>query len=220
MPTSAGFSVKEAAAIAGVPELAVRKAIASRTVAPGVATRGRAVRYRFAPQDLVFVKLVTSFPMVLSRSDKAAIRAVIGGRRRSAGRWSLRDDELVASSGGIEVKVPLEPVRDAIAEAVRVYEAGRRRIESRPEVLDGEPVFAGTRIPLAHVAGLFAKGVPLAEIKEDFPRLSDDDLAYARLVSRMKRDPGRPRKPVTLLRSGRPVAALADGARTREAPAR
>ena len=103
---------------------------------------------------------------------------------------------------------------------MRVYEAGRRRIESRPEVLDGEPVFAGTRIPLAHVAGLFAKGVPLAEIEEDVPRLSDDDLAYARMVSRMKRDPGRPRKPVALMRNGRPVATVADGAGGREASAR
>jgi uncharacterized protein (DUF433 family) len=221
MPTAdAGFSVKEAAAIVGVPELAVRKAITTRVVAPRITERGRAVRYRFAAQDLVFVKLVTSFPLALPRSDKAAIRAVIGGRRRSAGRWSLRDHELVASGGGLEVKVPLEPVRDAIAEAMRVYEAGRRRIESRPGVLDGEPVFAGTRIPLAHVAGLFAKGVPLPEIREDFPRLSDDDLAYARMVSRMKRDPGRPRKPITLLRAGRPVATVGDGAGAREAPAR
>jgi uncharacterized protein (DUF433 family) len=204
---AAGFSVKEAAAIVGVPELALRKAIATGAVAPRAAARGRAVRYRFAPRDLVFVKLVTSFPLALRRSDKSAIRAIVGGARRSAGRWSRRDDDLVTSEGGVEVKVALEPLRSWIAEGLRVYEAGRRRIESRPEVLDGEPVFAGTRIPVAHVAALFAKGVPIAEMREDFPRLDDDDLAYARMVARMKRDPGRPRKPVALLRNGEPVPA-------------
>jgi uncharacterized protein (DUF433 family) len=47
---------------------------------------------------------------------------------------------------------------------------------SDPAVLGGEPVFAGTRIPLAHVAALFAKGVPPDEIAEDHPGLDARDL--------------------------------------------
>src|SRR2546428_12931004 len=98
MPTAdAGFSVKEAAAIVGVPELAVRKAITTRGVAPRITERGRAVRYRFAAQDLVFVKLVTSFPLALPRFDKAPIRAVRGGRGRSPSLLRLRDVRRVAS---------------------------------------------------------------------------------------------------------------------------
>ncbi|TAK20483.1 MAG: DUF433 domain-containing protein [Chloroflexota bacterium] len=214
---SVEFSVKEVAAIVGVPELTVRKAIAARAVAPRAAMTGRAVRYRFAPRDLVFVKLVTSFPLALLRSDKAAIRALVRDGRRSAGRWSVREDDLVASESGVEINVPLEPVRSQIAEGIRIFEVGRTRIVSNPEVIDGEPVFAGTRVPLAHVAALFAKGVPIAEMREDFPRLSEDDLAYARMVARMKRDPGRPRKtPITLLRDGEIVAAVTEPAGKRE----
>ena len=206
--TTVDFSVKEAAAIVGVSELAVRKAIVARTVAPRATVNGLSIRYRFAPRDLVFMKLITGFPLALRRSDKIAIRALVRGSRPSAGRWSLRDRELVAGDGGVEIKVPIESLQNEIVENLRVYEAGRRRIESRSDVLDGEPVFIGTRIPLAHVATLFAKGVSIAEMKEDFPRLNDDDLAYARIVARMKRNPGRPRKPITLLRNGEPVATI------------
>jgi len=48
----------------------------------------------------------------------------------------------------------------------------RERIVSAPDVLGGEPVFRGTRLPLQHVASLFRKGVPEKEIADDFPALS------------------------------------------------
>lgn len=125
-----------------------------------------------------------------------------------AGRWSLRERELVAEDGGVEIRVPIESLQSEIVENLRVYEVGRRRIESRSDVLDGEPVFIDTRIPLAHVTALSAKGVSMAEMKEDFPRLNDDDLAYARIVARMKRDPGRPRKPITLIRNSELIVTV------------
>ena len=46
-----------------------------------------------------------------------------------------------------------------------------------------QPVFAGTRIPLAQVAGLIAKGAPLHEIAADYPELSRADLHFAAIQS-------------------------------------
>jgi uncharacterized protein DUF433 len=43
---------------------------------------------------------------------------------------------------------------------------GKKRIVSDPDIEYGEPVFEGTRIPLAHIAGLIAKGVPFTELIE------------------------------------------------------
>jgi uncharacterized protein (DUF433 family) len=45
--------------------------------------------------------------------------------------------------------------------------------------------FAELAFHLRHVASLFRKGVPEQEIAEDFPALSERDLAYARRVSRL-----------------------------------
>jgi uncharacterized protein (DUF433 family) len=59
-----------------------------------------------------------------------------------------------------------------------------RRIVSDPAILGGTPVFRGTRIPLEHIAGLIRKGVPAAEIAEDHPALSPQDISYARAYVR------------------------------------
>jgi uncharacterized protein (DUF433 family) len=82
----------------------------------------------------------------------------------------------------------------------RELKRGLKRIVSDPEVMAGEPVFEGTRIPLAHVAGKIAKGVPLHELAEDYPRLSRADLHFAAIESRKKRNPPRRPKPLRFVR--------------------
>jgi hypothetical protein len=57
-------------------------------------------------------------------------------------------------------------------------------------MLGGEAVFRGTRVPLQHVAWPYRKAVPEREIAEDFPTLSDWDLASGRLVARFGGKPG------------------------------
>jgi hypothetical protein len=78
----------------------------------------------------------------------------------------------------------------------------------------GEPVFAGTRIPLAHISGLFAKGVRREEIVEDYPALSRADLDFAAIHSKMKRNPGRPPKPLRFIR--RPLPPTTSRARSNQ----
>lgn len=60
---------------------------------------------------------------------------------------------------------------DLVAKNLAAYRWGRRPVVSSPDILGGEPVFRGSRIPVQHVASLFRKGVPESEIAEDF-RLS------------------------------------------------
>jgi hypothetical protein len=42
------------------------------------------------------------------------------------------------------------------------------RVVSNPEILGGEPVFEGTRIPLSHVVAMVRNGVDATEILEDY----------------------------------------------------
>lgn len=80
----------------------------------------------------------------------------------------------------------------------------RKRIIFDPEVLSGTPVFRGTRIPLDHIAGLMRKAVPMSEITEDYPSLSRQDIAYARVYARLvKPEPSREIKPVQMNRKTR-----------------
>lgn len=60
---------------------------------------------------------------------------------------------------------------------------GHPRIAIDPAVCDGRPVVAGTRMRVTDVLEMLAGGADAAEIADDFPYVSEDDvravLAYA-----------------------------------------
>jgi uncharacterized protein (DUF433 family) len=200
----AEYSLKEAAAIAEVSESAVRTAIEKKAVAPRARSAGKVVRYAFNAHELLYLKLLSAFPLDLPREDKRALRDLVSGHS-SAGRWHSQGPDFVLQSDELVIHVEVKQLRDRLAHNMDVYDRGRRRVVSVPDVLGGDPVFEGTRIPLAHVAGLIAKGIALAEILEDHPSLSAEDVAFAAICARMKPNPGRPRKPLDIRRRGAPV---------------
>ena len=207
------FSLKEAAAIVNLPEPFVRKAIETRTLRPRTVSSGRALRYRFGIKDMLLLKLIGEFPLGLDRADKAALRVLVEGSRQTAGKWHAGESDFVVRSGDLVLRIEVKTVRNALAHNLKTYVRGRRRIVSTPSVLGGEPVFEGTRIPIALVAGLIAKGVSLTEIAEDYPALTPADIGFAAIHAKMKRNPGRPKKPLRFIRRGRPLSTA--GARRR-----
>jgi uncharacterized protein (DUF433 family) len=201
------FSLKEAAAIADVSERVVRKAIEAKTIRPRIIHAGRAPRYRFNAHDLLYLKLLADFPLSLSRDDKQALQEIIGTKRRSSGLWRRGEDDVVVKSGALPIRFQVKHLQEILVRRLKAFHRGRRRIVSNPAVMGGEPVFEGTRIPLAHIAGLFTKKVPVDEIAEDYPILGTEDLEFAALIARMRPNPGRPRKPLVFLRNGSPLDA-------------
>ncbi len=53
------------------------------------------------------------------------------------------------------------------------------RITRNPEILAGKPVIAGTRIPVYLIIDLFRNGSSEAEIVDDYPDLSVEDVRAA-----------------------------------------
>jgi uncharacterized protein (DUF433 family) len=195
------FSVSEAAAIAEVSPETIRTALEKKSVAPSSKRKtGKAVRYQFSVGDVLLMKVLVEFPFALSKDDKRSLAKILAGGDRTAARWSREGTDLVYRSGDIQVSVECKAFRQKVARNLSAFRWGRRRVVSTPDVMGGEPVFRGTRIPLQHVASLFRKGVPEKEMAEDFPALSSRDLAYARLFSRLGERPGRPRKRLTFRR--------------------
>ena len=199
-----GFSLREAAAIAEIPESAIRTAIEKRSIRPSSSRVGKSIRYEFDINELLFMKLLTEFPFSLPKEDKDSLRQLVGKSSGSVGRWQMRGPNLLMKKGELSVSVHYHPLRKQLVQNVNLYRKGIGRIVSDPEILSGEPVFKGTRIPLEHIAGLFRKGVSEGEIREDYSALSDVDLAFAFIHARMSPPPGRPRKPLKL---GREKAA-------------
>jgi len=217
---TAKFSLKEAAVIADVPESAVRKSIEGKRIHPEKQIVGRVTRYRFNARDLLYLKAMREFPLALRHDDWLAWQEIIESKCASSGRWYVDDSEVVTRSGEIVVRVELQDLIKTLTKRLRSFLRGRRRIVSDPDILGGEPVFAGTRIPLSHIVGLFAKKVSIEEIKEDYPSLSFSDLEYAAMIARMKPNSGRPRKSLTLIRDGRSVATIDRALSVGEAPSR
>ena len=198
------FTLDEAAAIAEIEPDIVRTALEKKAVAPSrrIKTR-KAVRYRFSEGDVLFLLVLTEFPFPLSKEDKDSLAEVLARGSKISKHWSTQGSDVVFQSGDMKIYVECKRFRKTVDRNVAAYRWGKERITSSPDVLGGEPVFRGTRIPLGHVAGLFRKQVPEREIAEDFPALNERDLAYARLAARFGQPPGRPKKRLRIDREGR-----------------
>jgi uncharacterized protein (DUF433 family) len=189
------FSVNEAAAIAEVSPDVIRTALEKKAVTPSHKQRvGKTVRHQFSIGDVLLLKLLVEFPFPLSRRDKESLAQILAHGSRKAAQWSLEGNDLVYRSGEMQMSIECKSLRKTVAKNLATYRWGQGRVVSSPDILGGEPVFRGTRIPVRHVASLFRKRVPEAEIAEDFPALDPRDLAYARLVARFGDRPGRPKK--------------------------
>jgi uncharacterized protein (DUF433 family) len=189
------FTLDEAAAIGEIPADTIRTALEKKAVKPARRIRkGKVFRYFFSEGDVLFLSLLSEFPFALSQDDKDSLAEILACGRKKAKRWVSDGPDVVLQSGEMRIVVEVKPFREAVEKNVAAYRWGKERIVSSPEILGGEAVFRGTRIPLEHVAGLFRKERPWEEIAEDFPALNEKDLEYAQLAARFGAPPGRPRK--------------------------
>jgi uncharacterized protein (DUF433 family) len=133
----------------------------------------------------------------LSVADRRHLYVMIAGRLPATGRWRRTGDRL-RLIGAVPVEIDASELRKRLAARLRLYRRGRARLIARPDLVGGEPVFKGTRVPVRHIGLLARKGVPVAEILEDYPALDENDVAFARLFIELRPDPGRPRKPLAL----------------------
>jgi uncharacterized protein (DUF433 family) len=53
------------------------------------------------------------------------------------------------------------------------------RIEVNPKVLSGKAVIRGTRIPVEIIVRKLGEGATVAEIVDDYPRLTEEDVRAA-----------------------------------------
>jgi uncharacterized protein (DUF433 family) len=195
------FTLDEVAAIAEIEPNIVRTALEKRSVTPSRKSRtGKAVRYRFSQGDALFLLVLAEFPFPLSKEDKNSLAQILTHGSTTSRHWVSDGPDVVFRSGDMKIFIECKHLRKTVEKNVAAYRWGKERITSSPDVLGGEPVFRGTRIPLQHVAALFRKHVPEKEIAEDFPALDERDLAYARLVARLGQPPGRPKKHLRIAR--------------------
>ena len=108
------------------------------------------------------------------------------GRGPSFSRGPSQDEGLV--------RVDLSGPRRELAAALRALRQARSLIVSDPDILGGDPVFRGTRVPVHLIATLLEQGEGESELRQAYPRVTLDMIRLAPLYAQAYPLRGRPRR--------------------------
>jgi uncharacterized protein (DUF433 family) len=184
------LTIKEAAVLARVTEKVIRHELSTKIV--GSRRRGRR-HVELDPRAVLYLSLVSNLRIELTKEDRRDLFALITSDRAARGHWKREGSRLILD-GRVPVVLAMSALDRAVDERLKLFARGKRRVVSTPDFLGGESVFEGTRISVRHVGELAKKGVSLATLLEDFPRLSEADIEFACIFTELGKPPGRPRK--------------------------
>jgi uncharacterized protein (DUF433 family) len=190
MISSEALTIKEAAVLARVTEKVIRHELSTKVVG----SRRRGTKHvQLDPRTVLYLSLVSSLRVELTKEDRRDLFELITSDRTTQGHWRREETRLILE-GRVPVVLAMSALDRAVEERLKLFARGKGRVVSTPDILGGEPVFEGTRVSVRHVGELAKKGVALATLLEDFPRLSEADVEFARIFAELGKPPGRPRK--------------------------
>src|SRR5919109_4625672 len=180
------FSRREVAEFAGCSLQAIDKAIEQRVVPK---RRGK-TETLIGEDGLAVMLMLTHTKLDLPVKTKQLVRQWLAESRP----FAKKGEQTLELSEVLVVRVP-EPVKEIVAEA-EAYAADRDRfITSDPHVFGGQPVIAGTRIPVHTVAERLDAGDTLEVLAEDYPHVEPRALEVAARYAKTHPRRGRPAKP-------------------------
>lgn len=159
------FTPTEAAVLTGLPLKAVNNAIDKKTVS-AVAGEGGG--------RLLDARALMSLYIERRLADRIAPEL----RRKVFDALAERPRNVVSLEDGL-LKIDLREPRRALVASLRDLRRARRLVVSDPEILGGDPVFRGTRVPVHMVADLVSQGSTEAELQDSYPRLTPEMIRLA-----------------------------------------
>jgi uncharacterized protein (DUF433 family) len=176
------FTPTEAAVLTRLSVKAVNNAIDKRTI-PAVAGQraGHATR-------LLDLRALVS----LTLERRLADRFVPELRREVFDALASASRNTVSLEGGL-LKIDLREPRRELATSLRELRRARHLVISDPEIMGGDPVFRGTRVPVHLIATLCGQGSTEADLLEGYPRLTAEMVRLAPIYAAAYPLRGRPR---------------------------
>ncbi|MCJ2053636.1 DUF433 domain-containing protein [Methylobacterium sp. J-070] len=179
------LTVPEAAFVTGHSVRGVNDEIDSGIVA----SRGRPTR-RIGRTDLLYLAAIRDLRTHLGRVLRQRLRDTIAAAHAAKQR--------TARIG--HLTIGLDAVEADIADRLRMLDRLRgEAIEERLDILGGEPVLRGTRIPARHVAEMARQGASTAELGQEFdlsPQQVEAAILYDQVSPRSGRPPRKARRVV------------------------
>jgi uncharacterized protein (DUF433 family) len=173
------FTPTEAAVLTGLPLKAVNNAIDKKTVAAVAGEEGG---------RLLDARALVSLTLERRLADRVGPEL----RRQVFDALTEAPRNVVSLEGGL-VKIDLREPRRELAMSLRELRRARRFVVSDPEIMGGDPVFRGTRVPVHVIAELVAQGSTQAELCESYPRLTAEMIRLALIYAAAYPLRGRPR---------------------------
>jgi uncharacterized protein (DUF433 family) len=180
MPPNPGplFTPSEAAVLTRLSVKAVNNAIDKQAIP---AATGCATRMVGLPA-LMMLALERRLSNRFVPELRGQVFAALGEARRNS----------LSLEGGL-LKLDLCEPRRELAGQLRQLRRVRQLVDSDPEVMGGDPVFRGTRIPVHAIATQLAHGDSPAEVLRGYPRLTAEMVALAPIYAAAYPSRGRPR---------------------------
>ncbi|HTT80787.1 MAG TPA: DUF433 domain-containing protein [Stellaceae bacterium] len=177
------FTPTEAAVLTRLPLKAVNNAIDKKTIAAVAGERaGRATR-------LLDGRALVSLAVERRLADRIAPEL----RRKLFDALADAPRDVVALEGGL-LKIDLREPRRELAASLRDLRRVRRLVVTDSEIMGGDPVFRGTRVPVHLIADLIAQGAGADELLSDYPRITAEMVRLAPVYAAAYPLRGRPRK--------------------------
>jgi uncharacterized protein (DUF433 family) len=174
------FTPAEAAVLTGLPLKAVNNAIDKKAVSAIAGEEGR---------RLLDARALVSLSLERRLSDRSAPEL----RRKLFDALAEAPRNTVSLEVGL-IKIDLREPRRALAASLRELRRAKRLVVSDSEILDGDPVFRRTRVPVHMIAELVAQGSTPAELRESHPRLTAEMMRLAPIYAAAYPLRGRPRR--------------------------
>lgn len=172
------FTPAEAAVLSRLSLKAVNNAIDKKTV---VAQRRGGARV-LDEQAVVYLALEKD----LSRDTTPAFRRRLFAAIASAPR------QRTVTVGAL--KLDLQGPRREIRQRIRELRRANRLVVTDPEIMGGQPVFRGTRVPVHLIADLLSQGESHEQLRKSYPRISDEMIRLAAIYAEAHPARGRPRR--------------------------
>jgi uncharacterized protein (DUF433 family) len=192
-------STAEAAFIAGLTERQMNRMVDERLVPDSLVAQRDGMR-RFTRLCAAFARFYFDTEDLLTA---AARRQVVEELAQRVGRLQARDEVLALAwvpqdmswkVARCAVEIDVTPyVATALVRAREVDQADAL-VSVDPEVLGGEPVFAGTRVPIDIVLASVDAGVDQQRLQGSYRFLTPAHLAAARVWREVHPRRGRPRR--------------------------
>lgn len=179
---------REAALLAHVSLRSVDKAIEEKVVKPSRAPRQGPL---LDLSDVLAIALIARAGLPLSRPTKRRINEWVHGFPPDE---AFEETKELLLSDVLVLRVDAE-VSQLASQLRRYLEKRERHIESSPQTQGGEPVIAGTRLPVRAVAERLRRGDSLADLAEDYPGIPPDAFEAARIYAEAHPRRGRPAQP-------------------------